>query len=146
MDNQVIKVNGENIPLHSVSVPLADGTTETQLEANFFAEILSVSEQSRSNTNGTMYRIATVEFANAEGEQCRHSAIMWEKNFEQLGETKGLKFLTTVRFSSSQETPSLYVSHLTNAGRATASTFGVSPSIVNAEAKEVSSVEELDLD
>jgi len=150
MNNDVINVNGREIPLNEVEIPLSNGGTEIQKEAQFFSKIISVSGTPQPNSNGTEFRIATIQFVDANGEQVTHTAMMWEKSFAQYQEglasgtiNEGESHLTTLRVSQSRPNPSIVVSHLTTASQASLSTFGLE-GVTFGKVDQVQEVEDLE--
>jgi hypothetical protein len=100
-------------------------TGEQQKRANFSAKLISISDKTLTNVNGTEYRVATIEFKDAKGVSQRVSAMIYENNFK-YGMTVGETYNATVTITSGNA-PLITVSHLTGSGvRATADMFGLS--------------------
>jgi hypothetical protein len=103
-------------------VPQEDGS----LLGNFQAKLVKEpSENTLKNTNGTNYKIVTVEFEDTNGNIIQSSASIFEGNYTK-GVEVGKSYLTTVRISADRKQTYLQMSHLENASRAEASAFGVS--------------------
>jgi hypothetical protein len=102
-------------------VPQEDGSLLGQFQAKLVKE---PSENTLTNTNGTNYKIVTVEFEDANGNTVQSSASIFEGNYSK-GVTVGKTYLTTVRISADRKQTYLQMSHLENASRAEASAFGV---------------------
>jgi hypothetical protein len=101
-------------------------TTNNQ-EASFGAKLLSISEKSLENSNGTYYRIANIEFEDINGKTQKSSAMVYEKNLA-YGMEIGKTFLAKATLSSGNVY--LTVSHLEfNGNRATVDMFGFEQSI-----------------
>lgn len=107
-------------------------------ECVFEAKLLSISNEVKEmkNDNKTPYRVATIEFADQQGEVQKVSAIVYDKSF-QHGMEVGKSYLTT---ASENENSDVFVamSHLTYTKRAAAEMFNFksvgSVSEVNEEA------------
>ena len=94
-----------------------------QLELTFQGKLVSVGENVLENSNGTAYRVGSVELPNGKVKSCR----IYEKNFE-----KGMSIGTSYRCTATQYTDAtgalavdVQMSHLTQAERATLEDFGV---------------------
>jgi hypothetical protein len=132
-------------------------TRTNNLEAQFSAKLISLSESVQQNSNGTDYRVGTIEFSDVNGNTQRSSALMYESNFayiqdeyEKNEDTKQLEcvngvqtYLCTAINDDSRDGDNVLitVSHLTGAGRATKSMFGFENAKV--EAPEVEATEEV---
>ena len=112
-------------------------TTNNQ-EASFGAKLLSMSEKPLENTNGTIYRIANIEFEDINGKTQKSSAMVYEGNYN-YGMEIGKTFLAKATLSAGQVY--LTVSHLEyNGTRATVDMFGFeveasAPAVVKATSK-----------
>lgn len=106
------------------------------LEAKTICNILSIGETQLENVNGTNYRIANVEFPNADGEMIERSAMMYENNFKYLTDEEkefgGKGFQLTVRLTSPEQPPLLTVSHLKGGERASMDDFGLQATVFDA--------------
>jgi len=94
-------------------------------EMQFISKLLSISEKVLVNVNGKNYKVATIEFVNADGELVRRSAFVYEGNY-QNGMEIGTQYLTTAaKTIDANGEPSviIHVSHLTGADRATLDDF-----------------------
>jgi hypothetical protein len=122
-------------------------TTNNQ-EASFGAKLLSMSEKPLENTNGTIYRIANIEFEDINGKTQKSSAMVYEGNYN-YGMEIGKTFLAKATLSEGQVY--LTVSHLEfNGTRATVDMFGfeveaTAPAVVKAtsRSKQVITEDEL---
>jgi len=92
-----------------------------QEEIQFQARLVSVSDQELENVNGTPYRVATIEFENANGVQTQSSAIIYSGNYDR-GMTTGRSYLCTA--VQGEQGVLVRMSHLEQAARATADDFG----------------------
>lgn len=107
-------------------------------EASFGAKLLSMSEKQLENANGTIYRIANIEFEDINGKTQKSSAMVYEGNYN-YGMEIGKTFLTKATLSDGQVY--LQVSHLEyNGTRATVDMFGfeveaTAPAVVKATSK-----------
>jgi hypothetical protein len=91
-------------------------------EASFGAKLLSMSEKPLENTNGTIYRIANIEFEDINGKTQKSSAMVYEGNYN-YGMEIGKTFLAKATLSG--DSVYLTVSHLEyNGTRATVDMFG----------------------
>jgi hypothetical protein len=112
-------------------------TTNNQ-EASFGAKLLSMSEKPLENTNGTIYRIANIEFEDINGKTQKSSAMVYEGNYN-YGMEIGKTFLAKATLSEGQVY--LQVSHLEfNGSRATVDMFGFeveasAPAVVKATSR-----------
>jgi hypothetical protein len=112
-------------------------TTNNQ-EASFGAKLLSMSEKPLENTNGTIYRIANIEFEDINGKTQKSSAMVYEGNYN-YGMEIGKTFLAKATLSEGQVY--LTVSHLEfNGTRATVDMFGFeveasAPAVVKATSR-----------
>jgi hypothetical protein len=112
-------------------------TTNNQ-EASFGAKLLSMSEKPLENTNGTIYRIANIEFEDINGKTQKSSAMVYEGNYN-YGMEIGKTFLAKATLSEGQVY--LQVSHLEfNGSRATVDMFGfeveaTAPAVVKATSR-----------
>ena len=96
-------------------------TTNNQ-EASFGAKLLSISEKPLKNANGTIYKIANIEFEDINGKTQKSSAMVYEGNYN-YGMEIGKTFLAKATLSSGSVY--LTVSHLEyNGTRATVDMFG----------------------
>lgn len=81
----------------------------------FHAKLVSpLSETTLQNSNGTNYKLVTVEFENAKGETKQVSASIYEGNYSK-GVTVGQIYLTTATIVDKKVY--LQMSHLTGAPR-----------------------------
>lgn len=89
--------------------------TTNKVNYQLSAKLISVSNDVRENSNGTQYRLCTIEFKDGNGKVHRATASMWEKSF-QHGVEVGNSYLTTINPELNAETgkTDLYfsVSHL----------------------------------
>jgi hypothetical protein len=112
-------------------------TTNNQ-EASFGAKLLSMSEKPLENTNGTIYRIANIEFEDINGKTQKSSAMVYEGNYN-YGMEIGKTFLAKATLSG--DSVYVTVSHLEyNGSRATVDMFGfeaeaTAPAVVKATSK-----------
>lgn len=97
-------------------------TTGNQ-EARFEATLLSIADSTRQNSNGTNFKIVSIEFADVNGELQTSSAIAYEGNYNH-GMEVGKKYLATATLSG--DSVFINVSHLTYMmnTRATVDMFG----------------------
>lgn len=122
-------------------------TTNNQ-EASFGAKLLSISQKQLENSNGTLYRIANIEFEDINGNTQKSSAMVYEGNYN-YGMEIGKTFLAKATLSGGQVY--LQVSHLEfNGSRATVDMFGfeveaTAPAVVKAtsRSKQVITEDEL---
>ena len=122
-------------------------TTNNQ-EASFGAKLLSMSQKPLENANGTIYRIANIEFEDINGKTQKSSAMVYEGNYN-YGMEIGKTFLAKATLSDGQVY--LQVSHLEyNGTRATVDMFGfeveaTAPAVVKAtsRSKQVITEDEL---
>lgn len=96
-------------------------TKREQLQAQFQAKLISFSEREFENTNGTTYKIANVEFTDANGEIQRAGITCYEGNYSK-GMTPGVTYAAVATKTS--EGVFAQLSHLESAGRVTADMFG----------------------
>lgn len=93
-----------------------------KLQTQFSAKLINVSTNILKNVNGTEYRLANIEFTDAEGKVQRISAMIYESNFKQ-GVKNGEYYLTTATYDE-EKGVLVTVSHLIGNGiRATADMF-----------------------
>ncbi len=90
-------------------------------EISFQGKLISFSSTPKANVNGTMFRNATIEFANIHGEVVQRRGIIYEKNFS-YGMEAGKDYLTLAR--NTENGVLLQMSHLSSAAAATADDFG----------------------
>lgn len=117
-------------------------------EASFGAKLLSMSQKPLENANGTLYRIANIEFEDINGNTQKSSAMVYEGNYN-YGMEIGKTFLAKATLSAGQVY--LQVSHLEfNGTRATVDMFGfeveaTAPAVVKAtsRSKQVITEDEL---
>ena len=83
-----------------------NGNQEVKFYATLIAELPT---QSRANSNGTNYKIANIEFADADGVLQEGTAMIYEGNYRH-GVEIGRSYLTTAEFDG--ETVYLRLSHL----------------------------------
>jgi hypothetical protein len=95
--------------------------TISATEKQFISKLISFSNEPKPNVNGTMFRNATVEFPNINGELITRQAIVYEKNFS-YGMQKGFEYIT--KASKTDEGVIIQVSHLQGAEQASAEDFG----------------------
>jgi hypothetical protein len=122
-------------------------TTNNQ-EASFGAKLISISQKPLENANGTVYRIANIEFDDINGKTQKSSAMVYEGNYN-YGMEIGKTFLAKATLSAGQVY--LTVSHLEfNGNRATVDMFGFeteasAPAVVKAtsRSKQVITEDEL---
>lgn len=94
------------------------------MECNFNGKLLSINEDTvLENKNGTMYRIAQVEFKNSNGDLEKTSVQLYESNYEK-GLEIGQTYICTMVITDREE-PLLFISPLiASAKRAKISSFG----------------------
>jgi hypothetical protein len=90
-------------------------------QKQFIAKLISVSANAKPNVNGTMFRNATVEFPNINGELVTRQAIVYDNNFA-YGMIIGNEYLTTA--TKTADGVIITMSHLVGAETATAEDFG----------------------
>lgn len=90
-------------------------------ETTFTGTLKQVSDDVRENVNGTPYRLATIEFTNADGVIKTAGCMIYEKNYSH-GMTIGKDYLCTA--AKTTQGMLITVSHLQNAVRATEDDFG----------------------
>jgi hypothetical protein len=95
-----------------------NGNQEVKFYATLIAELPT---QSRSNSNGTNYKIANIQFADADGELQDGTAMIYEGNYRH-GLEVGKSYLTTAEFDG--ESVYLRMSHLEPRIKAEPSMFG----------------------
>jgi hypothetical protein len=83
-----------------------NGNQEVKFYATLIAELPT---QSRANSNGTNYKIANIEFADADGILQEGTAMIYEGNYRH-GLEVGRSYLTTAEFDG--ESVYLRMSHL----------------------------------
>ena len=94
-----------------------------QLELTFQGKLISIGENVLSNTNGTEFRVASVELPNGKVKSCR----IYEKNFDK-GMTIGVSYRCTAtqwKDAAGDVQVDILMSHLTQAERATLDDFSV---------------------
>jgi hypothetical protein len=91
-------------------------------QANFNAKLISIANQSRTNSNGKEYFVATISFVDNDAVEQNVSAIIYKGNFDK-GMSIGNEYRSTVTIMPDEQ-PLITVSHLTGAARATADMFG----------------------
>ena len=97
-------------------------TNKEQLQAQFSAKLLSISEREFSNSNDKNYKVATIEFADVNSEIQRTSCLIYEGNYKH-GMTIGQSYLATA--TKTDQGPIIQLSHLQGtADRPTADMFG----------------------
>lgn len=92
------------------------------------AELISISEEPRTNTNGTVYYPCTVKIIDMKGKEQTITAIMYQGNLDRANDEGGMKIgklysLTIVPPTSQDQLPLVKLSHLNSAGRATMDMF-----------------------
>ena len=95
--------------------------TLNDTKKQFVAKLISVSPNAKPNVNGTMFRNASVEFPNINGELVTRQAIVYDNNFA-YGMIVGNEYLTTA--TKTDEGVIITMSHLVAAETATADDFG----------------------
>ena len=91
-------------------------------QVKFYARLVKeLPIQSRANSNGTNYKIANIEFADADGELQEGTAMIYEGNYKH-GVEVGRAYLTTAEFDG--ENVYLRMSHLEKRIQAEPSMFG----------------------
>ncbi len=118
---------------------------KTYSEATGHCILKSVSENTLKNANQTDYRLANVEFEDANGKPVIYSAMVYENNYvnPETGEVRmevGESYLMTIRITPDRpKEPLIFVSHLKQlANRASAEVFGFTGFEVPAEKLETS--------
>ena len=97
-------------------------TNKEQLQAQFSGKLLSISDREFENTNGKNYKVATIEFADINGEIQRASCFIYEGNYK-YGMEVGQSYLATA--TKTDQGPIIQLSHLQSAAdRPTADMFG----------------------
>lgn len=93
-------------------------------EVQFEGKLLSVSSNvlNLNNEKQTPYRVATIQYANADGVVKTASAIIYEANFK-YGVTPGLSYLCRAIKTPGQTTPLVTMSHLVATERASFDDF-----------------------
>lgn len=109
-------------------------TNEVYHEAQFTAKLIGVNaENVLENSRKTKYILGSIEFENNKGNTVTSSTMIYLKNWEH-GMTVGQSYLTSVRVTPGSDLPPLVItSHLTQAARATADTFGFNVSNVKSQ-------------
>jgi hypothetical protein len=92
-------------------------------QANFNAELVSISNKSLKNKNDKEYYPCSIKFANSDGVEVTRRAMMNAGNFA-YGVEIGKHYRSTVSIQE-DGSPLITVSHLTGADSATADDFGV---------------------
>lgn len=91
----------------------------------FEAELVSISENTLENVNGTLYRVATVKFEDVNGIERQVSAMVYNNNYQKDGEIRmqiGEKYRTVA--DKVGENVYLIMSHLSfSAARADVAMF-----------------------
>jgi hypothetical protein len=93
------------------------------------AELISISEEPRTNTNGTVYYPCTVKIIDMKGKEQTITAIIYQGNLDRANDEGGMKIgklysLTIVPPTSQDQLPLVKLSHLaSSAGRATMDMF-----------------------
>jgi hypothetical protein len=95
-----------------------NGNQEVKFYATLIAELPT---QSRANSNGTNYKIANIQFADADGVLQEGTAMIYEGNYRH-GLEVGRSYLTTAEFDG--ESVYLRMSHLEARIKAEPSMFG----------------------
>lgn len=93
------------------------------MQANFTAKLISISNSTKTNSNGKEYRIASIKFTDADAVEQTITAIMYEKNYSK-GVKVGNDYIATVTIMPDNQ-PLVTVSHLQGAERATINMFGL---------------------
>lgn len=93
------------------------------MQANFTAKLISISNSTKTNTNGKEYRVASIKFVDANDVEQTISALMYEKNYSKGVEVNN-EYLATVTIMPDNQ-PLVTVSHLQGAERATINMFGI---------------------
>lgn len=83
------------------------------------SKLVSIGQNKLTNTNGTEFRIGSIQYVTGHGEIVTRSSQIWEKNVDRL--TAGQEYLTEVRVANG--VVYLNTSSLTSAARATADDF-----------------------
>lgn len=101
-------------------------------EIDFHGKLLSISDQVLNNVNNTEYRVGTIRFENAQGEEVDRSCLVYESNYQYGMEAdpngEGPTYLC--RAINGEEGILLICSHLTGATRAQASDFSFAEALV----------------
>ena len=101
-------------------------TTGAQ-EAVFAGKLLSISDKVLQNSNGTNYKVATIEFTDVAGVKRKTSALVYEGNYKH-GMKIGEEYSATASLSGNDVY--VRVSHLPASGeRANADMFGFEPAL-----------------
>lgn len=103
-------------------------------ETTFTGTLKQVSDDVRENVNGTKYRLATIEFVNADGVVKSAGCMIYEKNYSH-GMTVGKDYLCTA--ARTDQGILITVSHLQNAVRATDDDFGFDGVVAETPAEAV---------
>jgi hypothetical protein len=91
-------------------------------EVRFYSRLVSeLPSQSRQNSNGSFYKIANIEFTDAEGTVQESTAMIYEGNYK-YGLEVGKSYLTTAEFDG--ENVYLRLSHLEPRVQASPFMFG----------------------
>src|SRR5690606_39079027 len=89
--------------------------------------VAPLSEKTLVNANGKNFKVATIEFANVDGEMVRTSAICHEGNYSKGTMKVGEKYQCQVSIIPGYDSPFVSLSHLVAGGeRATFDMFGIS--------------------
>lgn len=91
--------------------------------ARFAAKLMSYANQTRKNSNGTEYRVATIEYVNFDGELVTTNAMLYENNFK-YGMEVGKVYLASAK-PNDEGGVYLSISHLLHTERPTADSFGL---------------------
>ena len=92
-------------------------------QANFTAELVSISNQPLANKNGNSYYPCAIKFVTSNGEEVVRRAMMNAGNFA-YGVEIGKSYRSTVTIQA-DGSPLLSVSHLSGAESATSEDFGL---------------------
>lgn len=91
--------------------------------ARFAAKLLSYADTTRKNSNGTEYRVATIEYVNIDGELTTSNAMLYQNNFKHGMEVNQV-YLASAK-PNDEGGVYLSISHLIHAERPTADSFGL---------------------
>jgi hypothetical protein len=95
--------------------------TINENEKSFTATLLSIANQPKENINGKLFRNASIEFPNINGELVKRQGIIYEKNFS-YGMSIGNQYLAVAK--RTENGVIITISHLANADLATIEDFG----------------------
>lgn len=87
----------------------------------FDATLMRIGEKPLENSNSKNYKIVTLKFNLPNGEEVERTGMCYESNYD-YGIEVGKDYLCTLSFDS-EGNPQIRMSHLNNAGRASADDF-----------------------